>query len=164
MSPGEQRLLQFIVTRMDSMLRRPSAWGSLRSVEEQILQLLEMRRALLEPSTSPTDTRSFMQAYEHFIAQELEHSTPEPLSTQLEARGRSGEFSALMRKFVQEDLVRFVAEARATGSGDASAVSSKDFESARTILEILRLEAEANAGHGAAPPTRPINFPAEKHN
>lgn len=54
MSPGERRVLEFIASRLESMLRRPAVWGALLSVEERILQLLELRRVLLVPLHRPT--------------------------------------------------------------------------------------------------------------
>jgi hypothetical protein len=50
MNPAENRLPTFVASRLESMLRRPAIWGSLLSVKEQILQLLEIRRELLVPS------------------------------------------------------------------------------------------------------------------
>lgn len=107
MSPEERRLLQFIDARIESILHRPTAWGSLESVEDQILQLLELRHFVLDPRKDPQtnapDTRPLMCRYTRYISRVLPKSTAEPLSSQLTARGRTEEFSALMRQFVQSD-------------------------------------------------------------
>lgn len=110
MSPGESRLLEFVAIRLESMLRRPAVWGSLQSVEERILQLLELRRVLLVPSASVNDTRRFMQTYSKFVMRALDGATAEPLAVQLERRGRSAELTTLMAKFVESELATFLTE------------------------------------------------------
>ncbi|HET7503765.1 MAG TPA: hypothetical protein VFK02_22245, partial [Kofleriaceae bacterium] len=92
MSPGEDRLLGFVASRLESMLRRPAVWGSLLSVEERVLQLLELRRVLLVPSLSADDTHQLLRSYSRFISEVLDDATVEPLATQLEQRGRAEEF------------------------------------------------------------------------
>jgi hypothetical protein len=163
MSPGEQRLLEFIVARISSILRRPSSWGSPLSVEDQVLQLLEMRRALLGATASATDTRCFMQSYSAFIARELEGATAAPLSRQLEARGRAVDLPVLLGKFVQEDFTTLVAElgdsvvAPDDGIGGSRRTSPID-----GILETLRLEIASEVGGSALQPIVPIRFPEQR--
>jgi hypothetical protein len=111
MSPAEDRLLSFVATRLESMLRRPAIWGSLFSVEERILQLLELRRVLLAPSFSADDTHQLLRSYSRFISETLEDATVEPLATQLEQRGRAAEFPALMKKFIERERAEFLADA-----------------------------------------------------
>lgn len=119
MSPGESRLLQFVEARLESMLCRPAAWGSLESVEDQILQLLELRRFVLDPRADPqvsaSNTQPLMRRYVRYISSVLPEATAAPLSRQLTARGRAEEFSALMRQFVQRDLTEVVAELGVSG-------------------------------------------------
>ena len=110
MSPGERRLLEFVDSRLESMLRRPAVWGSLLSVEERILQLLELRRVLLVPSVSASDTQRLMRTYVQFIARSLDHATAEPLAIQLERRGRAAEFTSLMAKFVDSELATYLVD------------------------------------------------------
>lgn len=116
MSPGERRILEFITSRLESMLRRPAVWGALLSVEERILQLLELRRVLLVPSASANDTQQLMRAYTQFIARTLDNATAEPLAVQLERRGRSAEFATFMAKFIDAELAAFLVDERAEPS------------------------------------------------
>ncbi len=111
MSPGELRILEFIETRLDSLVYRPSLWGSLHSVEDQVLQLLELRRVLVDPRLGARDTGRLMQDYVAFIATLFPEPTPEPLAAQLEALGRTDEFAALLGGFVADELVAHVAGA-----------------------------------------------------
>jgi hypothetical protein len=126
MSPGENRLLEFMAVRLEIMLRRPAVWGSLQSVEERILQLLELRRVLLVPSASVNDTRRLMQTYSKFVARALDGATAEPLAIQLERRGRSAEFATLMAKFVESELATFLAEGHREASEDDDGPRSTD--------------------------------------
>jgi hypothetical protein len=109
---GERRVLEFIASRLESMLRRPQAWGSLLSVEDSILQLLELRRSLLVPGVAVNDTRRLMRAYTQFIARTIEDATAEPLAIQLERLGRAAEFTTLMSKFVESETATCLAEER----------------------------------------------------
>lgn len=104
MSPRETRLVEFLEARLDSLLTRPAAWGTGHSVEDQLLQLLEIRRYLLDPSTSVNDTYRLMQDYTRFVSATLADATSEPLAIQLEARGRSEELTSLLRTFVDQEL------------------------------------------------------------
>lgn len=118
MSPAEERLLSFVDKRLESMLCRSAIWGSLLSVEDQILQLLEVRCMLLIPSFSADDTHKLLRAYSRFIAENLEDATVEPLATQLEQRGLTGDFPALMKKFADSVVAAAKSElatARAAG-------------------------------------------------
>lgn len=163
MSPGEHRLLEFIVARISSILRRPSSWGSPLSVEDQVLQLLEMRRALLGATASATDTRHFMQSYSAFIARELQDATAAPLSKQLEARGRATDLTVLLGKFVQEDLASLVAEhGGPVVHRDDGGAGSKQFELIEGILETLRLEIASEVGGSSSQPIVPIRFPEQR--
>ena len=118
MSPGERRVLEFIASRLESMLRRPAVWGSLLSVEERILQLLELRRVLLVPSASANDTQRLMRTYTQFIAGALDNATAEPLAIQLERRGKSAEFATFMSKFIDAERAAFVVDERGGPSED----------------------------------------------
>lgn len=111
MIPAEDRLLSFVTTRIESMLHRSALWGSLLSVEEQILQLLELRRVLLAPSFSADDTHKLLRSYSRFVSETLEDSTVEPLATQLEQRGRAADFPAFMKKFIELEFAEFFGDA-----------------------------------------------------
>jgi hypothetical protein len=104
MSPAEDRLLTFITSRLESMLRQPAVWGSLLSVEERILQLLEIRRVLLVPSLTANDTHQLLRSYSRFISEALVDATVEPLAVQLEQRGRIVDFPVLMGKFIEHEF------------------------------------------------------------
>jgi hypothetical protein len=163
MSPGEHRLLAFVATRLESMLRRPAVWGSLHSVEERILQLLELRRVLLVPSVSASDTKLLLRAYVKFVASVLEGATAEPLALQLERQGRAAEFTALMGKFVEAELAMFLVEVRREpSSGDANE-TPMELDTIARVLESLRLDAEAHAGRRPSPRPEPIEFPGPEH-
>jgi hypothetical protein len=101
----EQRMLEFIDSRLDSLLRRPSAWGPPTSIEDQVLQLLEMRRFVLDPRLTHQDTRKLTSSYVVFISRVLgSDSTPEPLVAQLQRRGRADELPQLLRRFADEEI------------------------------------------------------------
>jgi DNA-binding transcriptional regulator YiaG len=104
---AENRLLTFMASRLESMLRQPTIWGSLLSVEEQILQLLEIRRVLLVPSLTANDTPQLLRSYSRFISEVLDDATVEPLAVQLERRGRIVDFPALMGKFIEHEFTEF---------------------------------------------------------
>jgi hypothetical protein len=145
------------------MLRRPRVWGSLVSVEDSILQLLELRRVLLVPSASANDTQRLMQTYTQFIARSLDNATAEPLAIQLERRGRAAEFTSYMAKFIDSELAAFLIEEREdVDEGDAPVRAAK-IETMARILESLRMDAEAHARRLPLP-TEPIDFPEQKQN
>jgi len=144
MTPNETRLLEFVTARLDSLLRRPSAWGSNPSIEDQVLQLLELRRFVLDPSTGVNDTQKLMRAYTRFISRTLDNATAEPLAAQLERRGRPGELTTLLRMFVEQELAELVAEE----SVDITViVRPRDVEAAHRIIEQLRIESELHLRH-----------------
>ena len=101
MSGLRQTLLDFIDTRIQSMLARPAAWGSAESIELQVLQLIEIRALTLHPDTEPQRVFKLLQrAYERFIEDNLAGSGPEPLAVILQQRDRSTDFGALLHQFV----------------------------------------------------------------
>jgi hypothetical protein len=161
MSPAEERLLAFVASRLESMLRRPAAWGSLLSIEERILQLLELRRILLVPSCSATDTHKLLKTYSRFIAEILDNATVEPLACQLENRGRSGEFAALMGKFVERELAEFLVDT--TRSDDPEIERTERIEITDRLLASLREDARAHARRRPPVPER-IELPSFKPN
>jgi hypothetical protein len=149
MSPAEDRLLSFVATRLESMLRRPAIWGSLLSVEERILQLLELRRVLLAPSFSADDTHQLLRSYSRFISETLEDATVEPLATQLELRGRAAEFPALMKKFIERELAEFLADA--VPSEGPAIERAPRVETMDRLLISVRKEADARARRSPSP-------------
>ena len=110
MNPAEDRLLAFVAARLANMLRQPAIWGSLLSVEERILQLLELRRVLLVPVLTANDTYQLLQSYSRFISEVLDNATVEPLAVQLEQRGRIVDFPALMGKFIEHEFTEITAQ------------------------------------------------------
>jgi hypothetical protein len=143
MTPAEDRLLTFVASRLESMLRRPAVWGSLLSVEERILQLLELRRVLLVPSLSANDTHQLLRSYSRFISETLDDATIEPLASQLEQRGRADEFATLMGKFVERELAEFLVD---TGRSEEPAMErAEHVETMDRILTLLREDANARA-------------------
>lgn len=145
MSPAEERLLAFVASRLESMLRRPAVWGSLLSIEERVLQLLELRRILLVPSCSANDTHKLLKTYSRFIAETLDNATVEPLACQLENRGRSDEFAALMGKFVERELAEFLVDT--TRSDEPEIERTERIEITDRLLASLREDAKAHARH-----------------
>ena len=150
MNPGERRILEFISSRIESMLRRPSVWGSLLSVEERLLQLLELRRVLLVPTASAGDTQRLMKTYLRFIAAVLDDATAEPLAIQLERRG--------------SELATFLVEERGEAEASDPAARAAAIETTARILESLRMDAEARAQRRPLPVPHPIEFPEQKKN
>lgn len=157
MSPAEDRLLGFVASRLESMLRRPAIWGSLLSVEERILQLLELRRVLLVPSLSANDTHRLLRSYAQFISEILDDATVEPLASQLEQRGRADEFSAVMGKFVERELAEFLVD---TARSEEPAIErTEQVETMERILACLREDATARARRSASSlPSEPIEL------
>ncbi len=159
MTPGEHRLLEFVAVRLESMLRRPAVWGSLPSVEDQILQLLEFRRMLLDASAVASDTQRLTRAYTRFIARVIKDATPQSLAVQLEAGGRGAEFSKHMKSFVDEELAVFVAEQAVASDNGGAEASPEEIERTKRVLESLRMDAEVHARRAPAPLTQAIRFP-----
>jgi hypothetical protein len=164
MSPGERRILEFISARIESMLRRPSVWGSLLSIEERLLQLLELRRVLLVPTASAGDTQRLMKTYVQFIAAVLDDATAEPLAIQLERRGRSAELTGLLARFVQSELAAFLVEESGEAEPSDPAARTAAIDMTARVLESLRMDAEARAQRRPLPVPRPIEFPEQKKN
>jgi hypothetical protein len=152
MSPAEERLLAFVASRLESMLRRPAVWGSLLSIEERVLQLLELRRVLLVPSGSANDTHKLMKTYSRFIAETLEDATVEPLASQLESRGRSDEFTTLMGKFIERELAEFLVDTMR--SDEPEIERAERIEITDRLLASLREDAKAHARHRPHVPER----------
>jgi hypothetical protein len=159
MSPAEDRLLAFVASRLESMLRRPAIWGSLLSVEERILQLLELRRVLLVPSLSSNDTHQLLRSYSRFISEILDDATVEPLAVQLEQRGRADEFSALMGKFVERELAEFLVDP--VRSEEPALERAEHVEMTDRILTYLSKYANARALRSPSPLS---GEPIELHN
>lgn len=160
MTPAEDRLLTFVASRLESMLRRPAVWGSLLSVEERILQLLELRRVLLVPSLSANDTHQLLRSYSRFISETLDDATIEPLASQLEQRGRADEFATLMGKFVERELAEFLVD---TGRSEEPAMErAEHVETMDRILTLLREDANARARRSLFSPLS--SEPIELHN
>ena len=160
MSPVENRLLAFVASRLESMLRRPAIWGSLLSVEERILQLLELRRVLLVPSMSADDTHQLLRSYSRFISEALDDATVEPLASQLEQRGRAGEFSVFMRRFVERELAEFLVDI--DHSEDPAIERAERIETMDRILTLMREDAIAHARRGSS--SSLSGEPIELHN
>jgi hypothetical protein len=159
MSPAEDRLLSFVASRLESMLRRPAVWGSLLSVEERILQLLELRRVLLVPSLSANDTHQLLRSYSRFISEILDDATVEPLASQLEQRGRTDEFAAVMRKFVERELAEFLVDT--VRSEEPAIERAEHVETMDRLLTWMREDANAHARRSFSP----LAFdPIELHN
>jgi hypothetical protein len=159
MSPAEDRLLTFVASRLESMLRRPAVWGSLLSVEERILQLLELRRVLLVPTLSASDTHQLLRSYSRFISEALDDATVEPLASQLEQRGRADEFTAIMTKFVERELAEFLVD---TVPPEEPALERVErVETMDRVLGWMREEANARARRAPSPLS---SQPIELHN
>jgi hypothetical protein len=118
MTPREETLLDFIALRLESMLRRPAIWGSDAAVESVVLQLLEMRRLLLDPASRPSNnTSGMMRRYAAFLSRELVDATAEPLAVQLERQDRSSDLGVILGRFVEEDLDGHLLEVHAAPAG-----------------------------------------------
>lgn len=94
------RLVEYADGLVDSMLGAPEIWGSFREVELQLLLMLEVR-AFAIGGQAGAGADSVMKAYEPFVAARVgELASADPLSTQLEVRGRTHEFVAALGEFV----------------------------------------------------------------
>jgi hypothetical protein len=149
MSPAEDRLLSFVASRLESMLRRPAVWGSLLSVEERIVQLLELRRVLLVPTLSANDTHQLLRSYSRFISETLDDATVEPLASQLERRGRTDEFTIIMNKFVERELAEFLVDTILPEEPALERVER--VEAMDRVLSWMREEANSRARHAPSP-------------
>jgi hypothetical protein len=91
-------VVKFVDDRIDSMLRRPDAWGPPLAVELQVLVLIEVREAALG---SVSSDYLVTQAFHDFVVSRLgDAATAESLSEQLARLGRADEFPAIMGEFV----------------------------------------------------------------
>ncbi|HWO17280.1 MAG TPA: hypothetical protein VNO30_00830 [Kofleriaceae bacterium] len=159
MTEREMALIEFIETRLESMLSRPEVWGSNLSVEEGVLQLLEIRRVLLQPSCRDSVTHQVMRAYSRFVRERLDQASAEPLALQLEDRGRPGDFIPLLREFVEIDQADSLVQLRALqGTGPSDASESEALENAERVLAILRYEAIAKARRSLSYAPSPFIF------
>lgn len=103
MSATVAELEKFIDVRLASIFRRPSAWGSDEVVEQLVLQLLEMRRVVRDPSArASANTHLIMSAYDAFIAARLPSRTPDPLAVQLARSGRRDDLIPMLSEFAAE--------------------------------------------------------------
>ena len=91
-----------------------------------MLQLLEVRRVLLQPSCRDSVTHQVMRAYSRFVRERLDQASAEPLALQLEDRGRPGEFIPLLREFVEIDHADSLVQLRALQSTEPSTASESD--------------------------------------
>ena len=99
-----RKTLDYISTRLESMLRRPAVWGTNESVEDQVLQLLEIRRLLVDASCSDITVRQdLMRRYVDFIST-ITIPYPQSLSVRLRHCGRESEFCTILKQFVNLEL------------------------------------------------------------
>lgn len=134
--------------------------GAHLSIEEGVLQLLEIRRVLLLPSCKDSVTHQMMRAYSRFVRRHLHDASAEPLALQLDARGRSEEFIPLLREFVENDQADCLVQLRALHGAQVSGASEiEELAAAERLLAVLRQAAIASArrGHFHAPSA--IHFP-----
>lgn len=166
MSPAERKLIDFVASRLESMLRHPAIWGTDLAVEEKVLQLLEMRRLLLDPAAVPSNnTNSLMQSYARFLAREIPEATAEPLAIQLEQAGRSLELGHVLGKFVEFELTEYVTQLRQPSGGEpaaADAAATTDFAITSRLLHLLKAQAAAEQARGARHKHTPVVFPEQE--
>lgn len=159
MTQREMALIEFIETRLESMLSRPEVWGSNLSVEEGVLQLLEVRRVLLQPSCRDSVTHQVMRAYSRFVRERLDQASAEPLALQLEDRGRPGDLIPLLKEFVEIDQADSLVQLRALqGTGPSAASENEAHANAERVLASLRYEALAKARRSYSYAPSPIIF------
>ena len=104
MTTRDDEVERFIEIRLESMLRRPEIWGSLETVEQLVLQLLELRAVLHDPSVrASANTQAIMERYGRFLANELGDNSAEPLPCRLARLDRKREFAALLHKFTRAE-------------------------------------------------------------
>ena len=163
MTPRELALIQFIETRLDSMLTNLEAWGTPQSVEEGVLQLIEIRRVLLDPTCAETVTHEVMRAFVGFVHTHLQNATAEPLAVQLEKDGRIDRFAPLLRSFAEDDQTNLFPtdQLDTTTPGEMPAVfhdAETLFETAERAQVIFRQAVVASSRRRV--PATPILFPA----
>ncbi len=102
MTPTERRVLAFIDTRLESMLRAPAVWGSDESVELQVLQLLELRLVVMAPLPALKQDRRVQDAYEAYLLRIFPGAPPETLTSLLAGSKRQAELSSLLDRFIKQ--------------------------------------------------------------
>ena len=159
MSPGEQRLIEYIASRLESMLRRPAVWGSNLAIEQRVLQLLEMRWLVLDPAARVEDSRRVVERFVAFIGEAIPNGTNQPLAVQLEQTGRQDEFTHVLGRFVEQELARWVAEGR---EAVGAVPGEEEVEKTARLIELVRSEEAARARRAPRPPATPITFAASE--
>jgi hypothetical protein len=149
MSSFVSKLLDFIDERLSHMLDAPEMWGSGESVELQILQLLELRVLVLEPTGKPSQWRLVQADYERFLATKFPSSPPTTLSALL-GDGREDELPVLLRQFVEAQQQVFV---RVNEERNVD-----EIESVKALLELGRIMGERDASRRDTFGDRPVRL------
>jgi hypothetical protein len=125
------RLLDFVDERLDDMLEAPEMWGSGESVELQILQLLEIRALVLEP-TPEVGWRSVQASYERYLATRFPGAPPTTLAALLGKH--QDQLTTILRGFVESQRSAF--------PRSSSERNADEIRSVERLLELGRLAAE----------------------
>ena len=78
---AHRNLLEFVESRLEAILTDPSGWGSLDSLEPQVLTLLEIRLLLIEPQG---DTEAVQARYLDYVDAAIGGPRTLPLTARLE--------------------------------------------------------------------------------
>jgi len=156
MNPAERHLVEFIAVRLESMLRRPAVWGSNLSVEEQVLQLLEIRRVLLDPASKMDGRRAINPGYRRYVAKAVPSDSATPLAVRLGEQGRDDEFVSILQAYVALELAEVTVETNVPiDPADRATIETEERE---RIIERIRAEARDEA-LTQPQKTTPIEFP-----
>lgn len=98
----QQRILQYLDDRLQHMLAAPELWGSAEAVELQVVQILELRHFVLNPTTKAGE-REVLARYARFLAALFPSNPPETLSALLAAHCRHDEFERRLGDFVRTE-------------------------------------------------------------
>lgn len=77
---AHRNLLEFVESRLEAILTYPGGWGSLDSLEPQVLTLLEIRLVVVEPQG---DTEAVQARYLDYVDAAVGGSRTLPLAARL---------------------------------------------------------------------------------
>lgn len=164
MTPLERRVLRFIDTRLESMVRVPGSWGSEESVELQVLQLLELRLVVLAPLPEPSRDRRVQDDYIRYLSRLFPGAPPETLTSLLNRHGRQTELSSLLRRFVEQQMLRPETQAAKVTERveERDRRNLDEIAHVEELLRMIRQELPFTEALGVEFERRPILFPVSE--
>lgn len=102
---------------------------------------------MLDPEAQTNPLDGMMDSYIAFVAKAVPADTPEPLAAQLERRARAHEFTTILRKFVDRELLEWIVERQEAEEHEAGPHQGEHLQMERTqrVIELIRVEAITGA-------------------